>query len=188
MESKNDMVSRRKKYQYVTGCITCEYYYTHHRFISERRNGVTLKSGKIYCLFPKKPVKMDARKRHIDIPSDCPRHNVPIRFALYTLKKRAPIADATTGNVGRYWRVHTGNIDMVTRSHLFGGGSYSTPDTRDGFLWNNGEQVHRLQQDDVVVREDGFTIKAWQWNREYFVSAPDFDEAGIKKMPKRKGD
>jgi len=74
---------------------------------------------------------------------------------------------------------------MAERRRLIADGSYSEPDSKDGFLWNGGEQVHKLQADDVVVREDGFTIRTWRWSGDYFLSHFDFDEAGIKKMPKR---
>ena len=183
MIGKDGKETESKKRGYITGCYSCNAYYTHHQLLSERRNGVTLKFGKIYCLFSKKPVKLDARKRHTEIPSNCPRYNVPVRFAVYTLKKRAPAEDA--GDAARYWRVYSGSLAMAERRRLIADGSYSEPDSKDGFLWNGGEQVHKLQADDVVVREDGFTIRAWRWSGDYFLSHFDFNEAGIKKMPSR---
>lgn len=186
MGIRNGAEREQKKLRTITGCLFCDAFYTHHHFLSERRNGVTLKPSKAYCLFSKKPIKLDARKRRFELPSNCPRYDVPVRFAVYTLKKRAA---ADTENAARYWRVYSGDLSIVERNRLFSDGHYSEPDNKDGFLLNSDEQIHKLQPDDMVVREDGFTIKAWRWNGNYFITHADFfDETGIKKMPKRKGE
>lgn len=170
----------------ITRCISCESHYYHRNFISERKNGVSFKPGKTYCLFPKKPIKLDGRKRHMEIPANCPRHCAPIRFAVYTPKKRVQEANADE-NAKRFWRALAGDINMVVRSYIFSEGTYSEPVCKDGFLWNEDAPVHKLLDGDVVVREDGFTLKSWRWNGEFFTTLIKFDEKGIRKMPEKRG-
>ena len=180
-------MSNRLSSHAISGCHSCKAFYFHCSLLDERRNGVKLKTRSYYCFFPKKPMKLDGRKRHTEIPTNCPRYSIPVRFTVYTLKKRAPSADSGAGYAERYWHAYQGDLDMVERIHLIGDKTYFTPDVRDGFLMSNGEGVFRLKLDDVVIREDGFTVQGWSWTGSYLLMLLEFDESGIKKMPKPKG-